>query len=67
MPEGGTAAFCQALVPNPFYQSAPFSGTSYFSSPTLARPLGRSIPESGNITMADANANASWYNPSKLL
>ena len=35
--EGGTAAYCQALIPNPFYQVAPFSGTSYYTSPTLAR------------------------------
>ena len=61
--EGGTAAFCQALVPNPFYQAAPFSGTSYFSSPTLARStLAAPYPQFGGITMVDANANASWYN-----
>ena len=61
--EGGTAAFCQALVPNPFYQVAPFSGTSYFSSPTLARStLAAPYPQFGGITMVDANANASWYN-----
>ena len=61
--EGGTAAFCQALVPNPFYQVAPFSGTSYFSSPTLARSaLAAPYPQFGGITMQDMNANASWYN-----
>jgi hypothetical protein len=35
--EGGTASYCQALIPNPFYQLAPFNGTSYYSSPTLSR------------------------------
>ena len=50
--EGGTAAYCQALVPNPFYQVAPFSGTSYFSSPTLARStLAAPYPQFGGITM----------------
>ncbi len=61
--EGGSAAYCQALVPNPFYQAAPFNGTSYFSSPTLARStLAAPYPQFGGITMQDMNANASWYN-----
>ena len=63
--EGGTAAFCQALIPNPFYQVAPFTGTSYFSSPTLARStLAAPYPQFGGITRVDANANASWSKPS---
>ena len=65
--EGGTAAYCQALVPNPFYQLAPFNGTSYYSSPTLARStLGAPYPQFGGITLADTNINASWYNSMQL-
>jgi hypothetical protein len=61
--EGGTASYCQALISNPFYQLAPFSGTSYYSSPTLARStLATPYPQFGSITMDDMNANASWYN-----
>lgn len=61
--EGGTASYCQALIANPFYQLAPFSGTSYYSSPTLARStLSTPYPQFGGITMNDKNANASWYN-----
>jgi hypothetical protein len=61
--EGGTASYCQALIPNPFYQLAPFNGTSYFSSPTLARAtLGAPFPQFGGITEAKVNGAQSWYN-----
>jgi hypothetical protein len=61
--EGGVAATCQALISNPFYQLAPFNGTSYYSSPTLARStLAAPYPQFGGITLDDANANLSWYN-----
>jgi Carboxypeptidase regulatory-like domain len=65
--EGGVASYCQALIPNPFYQQTPFSGTSYFSSPTLARSaLAAPYPQFGGVTLNDANANASWYNSMQL-
>jgi hypothetical protein len=65
--EGGTAAYCQALIPNPFYQQAPFNGTSYFSSATLARStLTVPFPQFGGITTAKENAAASWYNSFQL-
>ena len=61
--EGGTASYCQALIPNPFYQVAPFKGTSYFTSPTLARAtLTVPFPQFGGITLAKVNAAKSWYN-----
>jgi len=61
--EGGVASYCQALIPNPFYQLAPFSGTSYFTSPTLARStLTVPYPQFGGITEAKMNAAFSWYN-----
>jgi len=65
--EGGVASYCQALIANPFYQLAPFTGTSYFSSPTLARStLAAPYPQFGGITMQDKNANKSWYNSMQL-
>jgi hypothetical protein len=65
--EGGTAAYCQALIPNPFYQLAPFGGTSYFSSPTLARSaLATPFPEFTGVTLSNTNVNASWYNSMQL-
>ena len=61
--EGGTAAYCQALIPNPFYQLAPFAGTSYYSSPTLPRAtLDVTYPQFAGITGTDQNAAHSWYN-----
>lgn len=61
--EGGTAAYCQALIPNPFYQLAPFNGTSYYTSPTLARAtLTVPYPQFGGITVDKENAAYSWYN-----
>jgi hypothetical protein len=61
--EGGSAAYCQALIPNPFYQLAPFNGTSYYSSPTLPRAtLDVPYPQFGAITLAKVNAAKSWYN-----
>ena len=61
--EGGTASYCQALIPNPFYQVQPFSGTSYYTSPTLARAtLTVPYPQFGGITVVDENAAHSWYN-----
>jgi hypothetical protein len=65
--EGGVASVCQALIPNPFYQLAPFTGTSYFSSPMLARStLAVPFPQFGGITLNNKNANASWYNSMQL-
>jgi hypothetical protein len=61
--EGGTAAYCQALIPNPFYQLAPFTGTSYYTSPTLARStLAAPFPQFGSIAETKVNAAHSWYN-----
>jgi hypothetical protein len=44
-----------------------FNGTSYYSSPTLARStLTIPYPQFGGITLQDKNANASWYNSMQL-
>lgn len=65
--EGGVASYCQALIPNPFYQVAPFSGTSYFSSPTVARStLSTPFPQFTGVTLNNTNLNASWYNAMQL-
>jgi len=61
--EGGTASYCQALIPNPFYQLAPFNGTSYYTSPTIARgTLDVTYPQFSGLTWDNENAAHSWYN-----
>jgi hypothetical protein len=61
--EGGTASYCQALIANPFYQLAPFNGTSYYTSPTLSRAtLTVPYPQFGGITQVKMNNAISWYN-----
>jgi hypothetical protein len=61
--EGGSASYCQALIPNPFYQLAPFAGTTYYTSPTLSRAtLSTPFPQFGAITQVKQNTAKSWYN-----
>jgi hypothetical protein len=53
---GGSRAFCDALLPNPFYQVPGFEGTSRFTSPTLSRyELSRPFPQFGGITENERN------------
>ena len=61
--EGGDPAFCDQLVPNPFYQLAPFAGTGRFTDPTVSRnELARPFPEFGGITQDGRNDGKLWYN-----
>jgi hypothetical protein len=65
--KGGSIAFCEALLPNPFYQVAGFEGTTRFTSPTLSRwELNRPYPQFGRITMFDRNDGRMWYNSAQL-
>jgi hypothetical protein len=44
--EGGSPAYCNAKLPNPFYQQPAFLGTSFYISPTLSRfQLARPFPQ----------------------
>jgi hypothetical protein len=64
----GDPAYCDALLPNPFYQVPGFEGTSRFTSPTLSRyELSRPFPQFTQITMLDRNDGRIWYNSAQLL
>jgi hypothetical protein len=66
--KGGSVAFCNELLPNPFYQVPGFEGTARFTSPTLSRyELSRPFPEFGSITMFDRNDGSIWYNSAQLV
>ena len=66
--QGGQPAFCNELLPNPFFQVPGFEGTTRFTSPTLSRyELSRPFPQFGQITMFDRNDGRIWYNSAQLL
>jgi hypothetical protein len=53
---GGNRAFCDAQLPNPFFQVAGFEGTSRFTSPTLSRfDLSRPYPQYEAIWETERN------------
>jgi len=62
--EGGSPAYCNAKLPNPFYQQPAFLGTSFYTSPTLSRfQLARPFPQfSGDLLRQGINDGATWYN-----
>jgi hypothetical protein len=62
--EGGSPGYCDAKVPNPFYQKPAFAGTSMFSSSTISRFQSmRPFPQfDGNLTQQGLNEGATWYN-----
>jgi hypothetical protein len=57
---GGSRAFCDEQLPNPFFQVPGFEGTNRFTSATLSRfELSRPFPQFGQITEA-------WRNDGKI-
>ena len=66
--EGGNPAYCNAKLPNPFYQQPAFLGTSFYTSPTLSRfQLARPFPQfNGDLLEQGLNAGATWYNSLQL-
>jgi carboxypeptidase family protein len=61
--EGGKPSFCDALVPNPFFNLQPFAGTSLGTSPTISRfNLNRPFPEFGSFQQRGRNDGKVWYN-----
>ncbi|HWQ56792.1 MAG TPA: carboxypeptidase regulatory-like domain-containing protein [Bryobacteraceae bacterium] len=61
--EGGNPLYCDERLPNPFYQLEPFTGTSLYSSPTVARTsLAVAYPQFGTLTEVNRNDGKSWYN-----
>lgn len=62
--EGGTPAYCNQLLPNPFLQKPAFLGTSFYTAPTITRfQLARPFPQfSGDLLRQGLNTAATWYN-----
>ena len=66
--EGGNPLYCDQRVSNPFYQLAPFAGTSYYSSSTLGRTtFWTPYPEFGTLTTQMRNDGKSWYNSAQII
>src|SRR5262249_34635997 len=66
--KGGSVAFCNELLPNPFFGVPGFEGTSRFTSPTLSRSeLSRPFPQFGGITMFERNDGRIWYDSMQLV
>ncbi len=61
--EGGSASYCNAQVPNPFYGLAPFAGTSLGVSPTVNRyQMLRPYPQFTGMTQLGRNDGFVHYN-----
>ena len=61
--EGGSPAYCDQLVPNPFYNLPEFAGTSRGTSPTISRfELNRPFPQFGALNERGRNDGKLWYN-----
>jgi hypothetical protein len=61
--EGGTPAFCDERLPNPFQGIEAFRGTNHFSQTTLTRfDLSRPLPHFGGLTQQTRNDGKIWYN-----
>ncbi|MFN0106274.1 MAG: carboxypeptidase regulatory-like domain-containing protein [Bryobacteraceae bacterium] len=66
--EGGSVAFCDAQIPNPFQGIEAFRGTTHFSSATLRRyDLNRPFPQfSGDLQRRGINGSKFWYNSAQV-
>ena len=61
--EGGNPAFCDELLPNPFFGLEPFRGTRFFTSDRLSRwDLSRPYPHFEGFTEVARNDGRIWYN-----
>lgn len=62
--EGGSPAFCNALVPNPFRGIQSFAGTTFFTAATISRfSMSRPFPQfDGNLLEQGRNGSSIWYN-----
>ncbi|MGH9802002.1 MAG: TonB-dependent receptor domain-containing protein, partial [Blastocatellia bacterium] len=60
--EGGSPAFCNEALPNPFKGLAPFIGTTHYTANTLSRwNLNRPFPQFGGITEVARNDGSINY------
>ena len=61
--EGGNGTYCDQQMPNPFYNLAPFAGTTLGASPTEPRSqLALPYPQFTGVTQDGNNLGKSWYN-----
>ena len=60
--KGGSRAFCDDRLPNPFFGVTGFEGTGLFTSPTISRyDLNRPFPQFGRITETERNDGKIWF------
>lgn len=66
--EGGSVAFCDAQVPNPFQGVEAFRGTTYFSAATLSRyNINRPFPQfNDNMLQRGLGDSKIWYNSAQI-
>ena len=66
--EGGSVAFCDAQLDNPFKGLAAFANTGYFTSNTISRyNLNRPFPQfTGDLTRRGDNNAKAWYNSMQI-
>ncbi len=61
--EGGNGAYCDAQLPNPFYNLPLLAGTTLGASPTTTRnQLSLPYPQFTGVTQDGMNLGKSWYN-----
>lgn len=66
---GGSRAFCDALVPNPFVGLPEFAGTNLGISPTISRlRASRPYPQfDGDLNQLGRNDGRMWYNSAQVV
>ena len=65
--EGGSPAFCDERLPNPFFGLEPFRGTTLFSSDTVSRwDLARPYPQFAGYLERGRNDGQIWYNSGQV-
>jgi len=66
--KGGTPAFCNENLPNPFKGVPGFEGTAHFFANTISRyNLNRPFPQFLAITELERNEGRVWYNSAQVL
>lgn len=66
--EGGSPAYCNEQVPNPFRGIEEFRGTSFYTAPTISRfQINRPFPQfNGNLLERGRGESNIWYNSLQL-
>lgn len=66
--EGGSVAFCDAQVPNPFQNIEAFRGTTYFTAANISRfNANRPFPQfNGDLLQQGRNESQIWYNSAQI-